>query len=366
MNATANATADGSTTVLGFTFDPNNPAVILEYSGANILATSIIPVPLAGPMSAVGTLLFGLFPGLCVNVLTSVVGAWVSLVAVRFVCHPCFMQALGKYRTRWEALDAALTSQGAQIALLIRIAPVSPMVLTNFLLSLTSIDLWTYTWTCFIGLFPANLPYAYAAQVGMSLASEFPPRDPVMLSLSILGFVATIAVAWKIGKIATQALKRHGLGDEGSQEAPSATEMSQVDQESSPGCDAGPRASRSRAEEADASASAAAAEAAAEAASRNAGSLPDDPAAGCGASSGGARPFRGGDAEEENAAMAAPAHAQHIKGGGARAGLLPSGARRFQHLREETDGTAPESRRSSRGRRQFNMDADDLDIDEDL
>ena len=49
-----------STTVFGVTFDPNDPAVILEYSFANVLITSIIPVPLAGPMTAVSALLFGL------------------------------------------------------------------------------------------------------------------------------------------------------------------------------------------------------------------------------------------------------------------------------------------------------------------
>lgn len=187
-----------STTVFGVTFDPNDPAVIFEYSTANVLITSVIPIPLAGPMSAVATLLFGLLPGMIINTVTSVVGAWIGLWAVRHLCRPCFVRALGRYQKKWEALDAAITSQGYQIALLIRVAPVSPMVMTNILLSLTSINVWTYLWTCSIGLIPANFPYAYAAAVGVSLASEFPPRDPVMLSMSIIGFVATVGVAYKV------------------------------------------------------------------------------------------------------------------------------------------------------------------------
>ena len=105
----------------------------------------------------------------------------------------------GFLRPPWWALDAALTSQGAQIALLIRLAPVAPMVLTNILLSLTSISQFTYLWTCAIGIVPANLPYAYAAQVGVSIANEFPPKDPFMLIMTVVGLVASIAIAWKIG-----------------------------------------------------------------------------------------------------------------------------------------------------------------------
>ena len=63
---------------------------------------------------------------------------------------------------------------------------------------LTSISTWTYLWTCAIGLIPSNLPYAYGAQLGASLASEFPPSDPVMLTMTILGFVASVAIAWKV------------------------------------------------------------------------------------------------------------------------------------------------------------------------
>ena len=187
-----------ATTVFGFSFDPNDPAVILEYSLANVLVTSLIPVPLAGPMTAVSALLFGLAMGMVINVLTSVVGAWIGLWATRHLCRPCFVRALGRHQKKWEALDAAITSQGFQIALLIRVAPVSPMVATNILLSLTSVSVWTYLWTCAVGIIPANFPYAYAAAVGASLANEFPPRDPVMLSMSILGLVATIGVVWKV------------------------------------------------------------------------------------------------------------------------------------------------------------------------
>ena len=127
---------DTQHTVLGFTFDPDSPTVLLEYSVANIVGTSVVPIPIAGPLSAVAAVLFGLIRGMTINIATSVVGAWIGLFAVRYACRPCFERMLGRYYSRWRVLDTALTAQGSLIALLIRLAPISPMVLTNILLSL--------------------------------------------------------------------------------------------------------------------------------------------------------------------------------------------------------------------------------------
>lgn len=161
--------SNGTATVLGMTFDPKDRTVLIRYSILNLFVNSFMPLPLAGPMVVVASLLYGIVGGLAVNIVSSILGACLSFWTTRFACRPCFVRALGRYSQQWAAVDAALTAEGYQIALLIRIAPVSPMVLSNVLLALTSISLWTYFWTTFVGLLPANLPYAYGAQLGMSL-----------------------------------------------------------------------------------------------------------------------------------------------------------------------------------------------------
>lgn len=197
---------------VGLDFDPCDPLVLVWYSLVNVLVTSVIPVPLAGPMTGVAAVLFGLVPGMAINTVTSVVGGYLGLLAVRHGCRPCFVRALGRHRSKWEALDAAVLEQGWQISLLIRIAPVSPMVGTNILLSLTSVSVPTYLWTCAIGIIPSNLPYAYAAVLGAELATQFPPKDPVMLTVTVLGLVASLLIAWKVGMIAKRLLNQAGVG----------------------------------------------------------------------------------------------------------------------------------------------------------
>ena len=101
-----NATDGGEMTILGITFDPNSPAVLFEYSALNVTVNPAIPLPLAGSMTAAGALLFGLVSGIAINTASAVLGAWISLVGVRYACRPCLERRLGRYHSKWRALDA--------------------------------------------------------------------------------------------------------------------------------------------------------------------------------------------------------------------------------------------------------------------
>lgn len=204
--AEADFVCNADLTVLGFTFDPTDNTVLLQYSILNLLANSCIPLPIAGLLVAVSSLLYGVVNGLIVNAVSTMMGVYLSLWITRSACRPYFVRMLGRYARHWEALDEALTAEGYQIALLIRVTPVMPMVLINVLLSMTSISQWTYGWTTLVGLIPANLPYAYGAQLGMFLTdircSDQRGGDPVMLTVSIIGFIASIVVVYKVAHTA--------------------------------------------------------------------------------------------------------------------------------------------------------------------
>jgi len=183
----------------------------VEYSLINVVVCSVIPLPLAGPLVAAGTLLFGLVPGMALNMLSSVVAAYISLLLTRSICRPFLLRMIGERgRARWQALDTAIISDGPMLALLIRISPLSPMVLTNVLLSLTSLSHFHYLWTTAIGIVPGNLPYAYAAEVGLTL-TDTDHQDPVMITLTIVGLAASVGIAIKVALLARTAMRKHGL-----------------------------------------------------------------------------------------------------------------------------------------------------------
>lgn len=143
---------------------PGTVACVTGYALANILATSVVPLPLAGTLTGVAVVLFGLGGGLALNVATAALGAYLGLLGTRHCCRPCFLRSLGKHHARWRSLDAALAEHGWQIPLLVRCSPISPVVLTNVALALTSVSTFDYVWTILVGEALTNLPYAYAAQ----------------------------------------------------------------------------------------------------------------------------------------------------------------------------------------------------------
>lgn len=184
---------------------PGPVALLLLYSAVNVVATSIIPIPIATILVPVATLCFGLLGGIALNVLTTCLGAYVGLLLTRHGCRPHFLRMLGAHKERWLALDAALAEHGYAIPLLIRCSPVSPVVLTNTLLSLTSVRPFTYLWTTLVGEIVTSTPIAYAAHVGTHLGDA--RRAPLTLAGSLVGLIASVVFAWKVGVVARETLR---------------------------------------------------------------------------------------------------------------------------------------------------------------
>jgi len=197
--------------VLGVRFRrPSLLLTVIGYSLVNVIATSVIPMPIATSLVPLATILFGFLSGMIINVSSTCVGAYLGLLLVRYACRPCFVRALGRHQQRWRALDKALAADGWQISLLIRCSPVSPVVITNILLSLTSISQLSYTWTVFVGEVVTSFPYAYATHIGATLvSSEQRVQDPLMLFVSFVGLAASVAIAWKVGVVAKAVLQEH-------------------------------------------------------------------------------------------------------------------------------------------------------------
>jgi len=195
----------------GISFDTDAPETVALYALLTIVVNGFIPVPLASVMCALGVVLYGWFYGFILNLVASVTGCCLGLAVFRLF-RPFFLSMLGQHTETWSAIDKAIAKEGYKIPLLLRLTPVMPVVLTNAMLSLTSVDAFTYAWTTLAGFIPASIPYAYGAVVGEAVLNDFPPKDPVMISISLLGLTATLLAVWKIGSIASEELKKAGVG----------------------------------------------------------------------------------------------------------------------------------------------------------
>jgi len=199
--------------VLGFRFRrPGKVLTFLMYAFVNILATSVVLLPIATSLVPVACILFGFLGGMLVNVSTTCVGAYLGLVLARYACRPCFVRALGKHHGKWMAIDRAVATDGWQISLLIRCSPLSPLVITNILLALTSISQFSFVWTVFVGEIVTSFPYAYATHIGVTLVDrDKGHQDPTMIAASFLSLAATVAIAYKVSRLAMSVLEQRDL-----------------------------------------------------------------------------------------------------------------------------------------------------------
>jgi len=194
----------------GIGWDTTDPYTLVSYSVLNVLIHSVMPLPITSVFWVGAVVLYGPLYGFLVAVLTSTIGCYIGFLIAR-CARPFFLRVLGEHSDVWRSVERALARDGWKIPLLLRSTPVMPVVLTNFLLALTSVDDFTYVWTVTVGMIPSGLPYAYAAVVGEKVLHEWPPTDGVMLTVSAIGLVATVLVVWKIGAIAADALERAGV-----------------------------------------------------------------------------------------------------------------------------------------------------------
>jgi uncharacterized membrane protein YdjX (TVP38/TMEM64 family) len=81
-----------------------------------------------------------------------------------------------------RAIDSA--GEGWKITLLLRLSPLMPYALINYLLSSTQISFWTYAWTTAAGVLPPTALYVYLGTTAASLSDILgdalePPSAPV-------------------------------------------------------------------------------------------------------------------------------------------------------------------------------------------
>ena len=105
----------------------------LIYIAAEILAIPVMP------LTASSGYLFGLLPGALVVLISATVAACISFFIGRF-----FLRDWARSKTAgnslWKMIDTAVGREGFKIILLLRLSPLLPFALSNYLYGITSVD----------------------------------------------------------------------------------------------------------------------------------------------------------------------------------------------------------------------------------
>jgi uncharacterized membrane protein YdjX (TVP38/TMEM64 family) len=178
----------------------------------------IVVYALATVLMAPGSILtigsgfaFGLWKGFLAVSAGATLGASLAFLVARFIARDK-IEAIAKRNETFRRIDKAIGEEGAKLIFLLRLSPVIPFNLSNYLYGLTAVRFWPYVLASWIGMMPGTFLYVYIggagkAAVAAAIGGEAVKHGWQYWTFLGVGFVATVIVTIWVTKIARDALK---------------------------------------------------------------------------------------------------------------------------------------------------------------
>lgn len=168
-----------------------NPYATLIY-----LSVYVIGVVLAVPGTALTILaapLFGFWTGLLLVVLASNLGCQITFFVSRFLGKD-FIQRWIKPGSFLEKASGKMEKNGFLFMLYVRLLPIFPFNVINYLSGLTTISHRAYTLATFLGMLPGSFMYVYLSHTAADVRNN--PYG-IIVSVSILLIFTIVVVLLK-------------------------------------------------------------------------------------------------------------------------------------------------------------------------
>ena len=159
-------------------------------------------------------LLFGLWKGVVTVSLASIVGASLAFLIARYALRARIKRRFAK-APRFQAIDQAIAKEGGKIIFLLRLTPLMPFSLSNYLYGLTAVPFTHYFFASWAGMLPGTILYVYLGSLG-KLAADASMQSGAQggrVALQVIAFIATVSVTVFITKVARKALAAAALED---------------------------------------------------------------------------------------------------------------------------------------------------------
>ncbi|MFK7861731.1 MAG: TVP38/TMEM64 family protein [Granulosicoccus sp.] len=177
---------------------------------AAFMSLYVVVTVVLGPASGL-TLMAGLaygFWGFPLVVVSATLAAAVAFLLGRYVAHERVNRWI-ENKPKLLALNRAVSEEGWRVVGLMRLSPIIPYGLQNYLFSVTHVGFVPFFLATFIGIMPATALYVYIGSLGQAIGHA----STLQWVLGLAGLAATALVAWFVGKRATAALQQQSAID---------------------------------------------------------------------------------------------------------------------------------------------------------
>ena len=176
--------------------------------GAAYVVSALLLVPGSALTLAAGAL-FGLLWGTALASLVSTVAAALAFLISRYLARDAVERA-ARTRPRFAAVDQAVAQGGWKVVMLLRLSPVFPYSILNYLFGVTGVRFLPYVLASWIGMLPGALLYVYlghAGRAGLEAATGAAGRSTGEWALLGAGLVATLVATVYLTRLAQRRLR---------------------------------------------------------------------------------------------------------------------------------------------------------------
>jgi uncharacterized membrane protein YdjX (TVP38/TMEM64 family) len=142
----------------------------VAYFGVAYCIAEILAVP-AIPLTASAGYLFGPVKGTAIVLLSASIAAAFSFQVGRTLLRDYVENALKDY-PKFAKIDKAIGREGFKLMLLLRLSPIFPFALSNYLYGASSINFPAFFGGTLLGFAPGTLAYVYTGYVGKALTGD--------------------------------------------------------------------------------------------------------------------------------------------------------------------------------------------------
>lgn len=175
--------------------------------GVVYVACALLLVP--GSLLTIGAgLLFGLVGGTVVVWVAAVSAAAAAFLIARHLARQR-VEEWAQASPRFAAIDRAVRQEGWKVVALLRLSPLVPFSLSNYLYGLTAVRFWPYLLASAAAMLPGTVLYVALGAAGRALAGG--RRRPVEWVLLGVGLAATALATWLVARAARRELDKRDV-----------------------------------------------------------------------------------------------------------------------------------------------------------
>ncbi|KAE8679245.1 SNARE associated Golgi family protein isoform 2 [Hibiscus syriacus] len=176
---------------------------VAVYAGLEVLAIPAIPLTMSAG------LLFGSVIGTILVSISGTVAASVAFLIARYFARERILK-LVEGNKKFHAIDKAIGENGFRVVTLLRLSPLLPFSLGNYLYGLTSVKFVPYVLGSWLGMLPGTWAYVSAGAFGRAIIqedSEFGISGGNGILTLGLGLLVTAVAAAYVTQLAKDAVK---------------------------------------------------------------------------------------------------------------------------------------------------------------